>query len=126
MTKGFVLWTRQEIMVAVYFISRGLTEAAVSDILRARGYQRSTSAVRCKIKDIVRQNGGLQDAQHEWRIHAVDYWLDSQGLPHNVVSQVIGPTAKDVAAIEKVWVTPTAVDLVNRETPPSMKFPLLS
>lgn len=113
MAKGFILWTKPEIMVAVYFISRGLTEAAVSDILRARGYQRSTSAVRCKIKYILRHYSGLQDAQHEWCIHAVDNWLDNQGLPHSVVSQVIGPTDKDIAAIEKVWVTPTAVDLVN-------------
>ncbi|KAL2824080.1 hypothetical protein BJY01DRAFT_256528 [Aspergillus pseudoustus] len=92
-----VFWTDAEVIVAVYFLSRGVTEVAISEMLQARGYHRSISSVRCKTMAIARQNKKLQKSRDEWDIRAVDFWLDSRTLPHGVVSQVIGPTDKDIA-----------------------------
>ncbi|KAA8641404.1 uncharacterized protein ATNIH1004_001869 [Aspergillus tanneri] len=82
-------WSDAELIVAVYFTSRGFTEAAVSQILHARGFRRSYDAVYRKIKDIRNKHPVLQAKDQDWDINAVDLWLDELSLDHQTVNHLI-------------------------------------
>ena len=61
-------WADEELIVTVYFTSRGYTDAAVVDVLKVRGYRRSVAAVRRKVEGIVREYPRLLSASGKWNI----------------------------------------------------------
>lgn len=95
-------WADEELIVTVYFNSRGYTDAAVADVLEARGYRRSAAAIRCKVDAVVTQFPHLVSASGEWNIKEVDWWLDHLSLAHDAVSDLIGCNALDATIAEQV------------------------
>lgn len=95
-------WTDAELIVAVYFISRGFTDAAVSQTLRTRGFRRSCAAVRRKVQDIQNKYPHLRSTTGEWDFDAVDFWLDKLSLDYETVSRLISCTHMEGTIAEKV------------------------
>ena len=104
-----IYWADEELIVTVYFTSRGYTDAATVDVLEVRGYRRSVAAVRRKVEDIVREYPHLLSASGKWNIIEVDWWLDHLSLAHDTVSDLIGCNALDVAIAEEVSGRPSEV-----------------
>ncbi|RJE18575.1 hypothetical protein PHISCL_09094 [Aspergillus sclerotialis] len=99
-----IYWVDKELIVTVYFTSRGYTDAAVADVLEVRGYRRSVAAVRRKVEGIVREYPHLLLASGKWNIIEVDWWLDHLSLAHDAVSDLIGCNALDVAIAEEHYI----------------------
>ncbi|OJJ29544.1 hypothetical protein ASPWEDRAFT_85559, partial [Aspergillus wentii DTO 134E9] len=95
-------WADAEVVVAIYFLSRGFSEAAVAELLSHRGFWRSARAVHHKVLDILTKFPYLQKSPRFWDIEAVDQWLDCQSLDHKTVNNLIYCLNDDAKVAEQV------------------------
>lgn len=95
-------WSDAEVIIMIYFISRGFTDLAVSHILHVRGYRRPLSAVWQMLQVILGQFPCLRTTIGRWDIDQVDWWIDSLSLEHEAVNWLISCTEIDAAIAEEV------------------------
>ena len=98
-------WSDAEVIILIYFISRGFTDLAVSHILHVRGYRRPLSAVWQMLQVILEQFPYLRTTTGRWDIDQVDWWIDSLSLEHEAVNWLISCTEIDAAIAEEVCET---------------------
>jgi hypothetical protein len=78
-------WTKNELVIAVYFSSRHIDLMTISQLLSRRGFQRSSGAIKHKICEIVRVFPSLRPSAGSWDKDAIDVWLDDTlGNPGDV------------------------------------------
>jgi hypothetical protein len=70
-------WSKNELVITLYFSSRHINSVSVSLLLSRRGFQRTPAAVERKIHEIVCDHPSLQAYEGSWDIDAVDHWLDN-------------------------------------------------
>ena len=95
------LWTKAEVVTVVYYSSRYICSEALSELLLRRGYERTVSAIRHKIRDIASSNPFLLLHKGKWDADAVDRWMDSS-LGHDAVNHLITFTSEDAQIVEQV------------------------
>ncbi|KAF9882562.1 hypothetical protein FE257_007078, partial [Aspergillus nanangensis] len=105
-----IYWADEELVITVYFASRGYTDAAVSDVLCVRGYQRSAAAVRRKVEVVVKQYTYLLSPTGKWNVNKVDWWLDNLSLTHDAVNELIRCNASDTAIAEEHQIIDSIMD----------------
>lgn len=98
MTPGFQ-WSPFELTIIVYFSSRHIRPQVVRCLLLRRGYARSISAIKCKMKSIIHQYPELRFLKDNWDLTAVDMWLDDILGDHESVNQIVWLSAADAEDI---------------------------
>ncbi|OJJ65534.1 hypothetical protein ASPBRDRAFT_35846 [Aspergillus brasiliensis CBS 101740] len=94
-------WSDAEIIILIYFISRGFTDLAVSHVLHVRGYRRPPSAVWQMLQVILEHYPYLQTKTGHWDIDQVDEWIDSLSMEHEAVNWLISCTNIDAAIADE-------------------------
>ncbi|OJJ65602.1 hypothetical protein ASPBRDRAFT_201694 [Aspergillus brasiliensis CBS 101740] len=94
-------WSDAEIIILIYFISRGFTDLAVSHVLHVRGYRRPPLAVWQMLQVILEQYPYLQTKTGHWDIDQVDEWIDSLSMEHEAVNWLISCTNIDAAIADE-------------------------
>ncbi|GCB25804.1 hypothetical protein AAWM_08689 [Aspergillus awamori] len=106
-------WSDAEIIILIYFISRGFTGLAVSHILHVRGYRRPLSAVWQTLQVILEQAPHLQTKTGRWDIDQVDWWIDLLSLEHEAVNWLISCTEIDAAIAEEHELLETILEILG-------------
>ncbi|KAF9249649.1 hypothetical protein DTO027I6_2718 [Penicillium roqueforti] len=68
------LWSEEELIVAIYFLSRLIHPETVRCLLLRRGYNRSIGAIERKALSVAQQNPYLRSSEGHWDVSAVDHW----------------------------------------------------
>jgi hypothetical protein len=100
------LWSKDELVIIVYFSSRRISSIAVSQLLTRRGYHRTSSAVERKIQAIIDDRPSLRPSQGSWDINAVDRWLDDVLGSTEDVNRLIRFTSEDAEIVAQVGYAP--------------------
>jgi hypothetical protein len=95
-------WTNDELVVIIYFSSRRIGAKSISQLLSRRGYQRSTAAIKHKIREVVRTFPSLRPSAESWNKGAVDRWLDSRLGRAEEVNRLIEFTTEDAEIVAQV------------------------
>lgn len=95
-------WSDEELIVTVYFTSRGFLPEIVAEFLARRQLLRSLDSIHAKLLEITSTNPTLGMEAGVWDIQAVDKFIDGLSLDHDAVSQLIRFTKSDVNVVEKV------------------------
>ncbi|GCB25854.1 hypothetical protein AAWM_08739 [Aspergillus awamori] len=106
-------WSDAEVIILIYFISRGFTDLAVSHILHVRGYRRPLSAVWQMLQVILEQFPYLRTTTGRWDIDQVDWWIDSLSLEHEAVNWLISCTEIDAAIAEEHELLETILEILG-------------
>ncbi|GFF60970.1 hypothetical protein IFM51744_10544 [Aspergillus udagawae] len=92
-------WSKDELVITLYFSSRRISYMAVSQLLTRRGYHRTSSAVERKIRMIVGDRPSLRPSQEGWDVNAVDQWLDEVLGSTEEVNGLIDFTPEDAETV---------------------------
>jgi hypothetical protein len=95
-------WSKDELVIAIYFSSRRISSIAVSQLLTRRGYHRTPSAVERKIQAIIDDCPSLRPSQGSWDINAVDQLLDDVLGSTEDVNRLIRFTSEDAEIVAQV------------------------
>ncbi|QSS64913.1 hypothetical protein I7I51_01988 [Histoplasma capsulatum] len=116
-------WLEEEIAVAVYFASEGVTHQTITALLSRRGFPRTLNAVNAKL-NLVRAKNQL-GSTHGWDRENVDEWLDKfTDFPR--INALLKPTEEDQRIVSQLttgrvnhismrWYYPTKQDGVPDE-----------
>ncbi|KAJ5808851.1 hypothetical protein N7474_010120 [Penicillium riverlandense] len=98
----FTGWSDEEIIILVYYTSRGFKPSIVAEILSRRQFSRSLESIETMILEIVNDNPTLQVEPGLWDNQSVDQWIDALSLDHQTVSRLIQFTEADANMVEEV------------------------
>jgi hypothetical protein len=99
------LWSKEELIVAIYFLSRLIHPKTVRCLLLRRGYNRSIGAIERKALSVAQQHPYLRSSEGHWDVSAADHWLDDLLGDHESVNRLVqfsSEDAKDVASNQAV------------------------
>jgi hypothetical protein len=82
-------WSAEENTIAVFFASRDVPHADISDLLERRGYLRRTVAVSQRLRKIRQSCPTLMRTSGDWDRAAVDNWILLH-LEREVVFELLG------------------------------------
>lgn len=95
-------WSAKEVVILLYFLSRGIWLRSIRYLLLYRGYNRLISAIQAKIVCILRQNPDLKRPIGFWDLVMVDYWVDSYLGGNKLVNELINFTSDDAEEVALV------------------------
>lgn len=104
-TKHTARWTKDELIITLYFTSRRIDFKSISQLLSRRGFQRSSIAIKNKVYHIVRLFPSLRPSAKRWNKDAVDQWLDDTLGNSNDVDRLIAFTSEDAETVAQVGYT---------------------
>ena len=105
-TSLIAAWTDPELIIAVYFSSRGISYKAVERLLCKRGYRRTRHAIAAKLKAIACSYPTLRLTARVWNLAEVDKWIDNLSLSHSEVNLLIRFNEEDAIIVDSVrWPT---------------------
>ncbi len=94
------LWSAEENCILLFFVSRGIGNNAILELLARRGYQRTLPGIANKIAWYRRNYPRLLMGE-KWNWRAVDRFMDRQ-LDHDSVNALIHLTPEDSEIVIKV------------------------
>lgn len=94
MTPGST-WSKDEIIITVFFSSRRVCPQAVRCLLLRRGYDRSVGAIERQLTKIKHQHSLLRSSEGFWDLDAVDMWVDEIFGDHELVNQLVRLSSGD-------------------------------
>ena len=95
-------WSNKEVIIAVYFTSRGVRPKSVRCLLKRRGFDRSCHAIESKIALVLKRHKHLRGPERLWDWSTVDAWIDDLLGSHELVNKLISfafEDAEDVALV---------------------------
>jgi hypothetical protein len=98
------LWSQEEIVITVYFLSRQIRPRTLHYLLLRRGYDRSARAIERKLFSIIQQHPHLRRSEGHWDLDSVDSWIDDLLGDHDLVNTLIHfspEDAQDVALVSR-------------------------
>jgi hypothetical protein len=101
-TKHTERWTKDELIIVLYFTSRCIGFKSISQLLSSRGFQRSPTAIKNKVYQIVHAFPSLRPSAKGWDKDAVDQWLDDTLGNSNDVDRLIAFTPEDAETVAQV------------------------
>ncbi|KAE8155651.1 hypothetical protein BDV40DRAFT_306808 [Aspergillus tamarii] len=104
-TSLIAAWTDAELIIAVYFSSRGIGYKAVARLLCKRGYRRTRHAIATKIKAIAYSYPTLRLTPRVWNLAEVDRWIDNLSLSHSEVNSLIRFNEEDAIIVDSLQST---------------------
>lgn len=97
-----IRWSKKEVIVVIYFSSRGIRPKSVRLLLLRRGFDRSCRAIEAKIALVLRNNAYLRFSKGRWDWRAVDKWIDDLLGSHELVNDLIYLAAQDAEDVTLV------------------------
>jgi hypothetical protein len=95
-------WSKDELVITLYFSSRRINSMAVSQLLTGSGYHRTSSAIEGKIQAIVDDRPSLRPSQRSWDVNVADQWLDDVLGSNEDVSCLIKFSPEDAEIVAQV------------------------
>lgn len=95
-------WSNNEIVIVLYFSSRGFRPRSVRCLLSRRGFDRSCRAIESKVALLSKQHAHLRGPQGLWDWRAVDRWIDDLLASHELVNESISFTTEDAENVQSV------------------------
>ncbi|EAS29983.3 uncharacterized protein CIMG_08729 [Coccidioides immitis RS] len=93
-------WTDDEVIVAVYFASRGVYQRVIADLLSRRGFCRTPNSVNNKLVKLKEKCPELGSSRH-WNHLAVDSWLHGLLETSLVKADILEVTEEDLRIINQ-------------------------
>lgn len=94
-----------ELVIVLYFYSRGVAFAPLAGILSRRGFSRTRHAIASKLKAVTIINPRLRLTPRKWNLSEVDRWIDNLSLTHGEVSSLVQINNEGVEIIDVVGVS---------------------
>lgn len=107
-------WSAEEDALVVFFVSLGVFEKVVADLLTQRGYRRTQPAVHYRIATL--RNAYELGEARQWHQDLVERWLIRHLKVFHVAINKLQPTEADQRAVQQVSYPPRAYesDLTRR------------
>lgn len=98
-------WSKEEVIIAVYFTSRGVRPKSLRCLLKRRGFDRSCYAIKSKISHVLRRHTHLKGPKSLWDWRNVDQWIDDLLGDHELANTLISFLSEDADDIRLVSLT---------------------
>jgi hypothetical protein len=95
-------WSNEEVIIAVYFTSRGVRPKSVRCLLESRGFDRSCYAIESKIALVLKRHTHLRGPRRFWDWRNVDKWIDDLLGNHELVNTLINFVSEDAEDVRLV------------------------
>lgn len=95
-------WSDAELVIALYFYSRGVAITPIAGLLSRRGFSRTRHAIASKMKVVGVTNPLLRLTPRNWNLSEVDKWIDDLSLTHDQVNSLIQIDNEDIEIIDEV------------------------
>lgn len=95
-------WSKEEIALSFYFLSRNIRPKTLFHLLQLRGYYRSLCEIERQIVTVAREFPRLRSSDGFWDTHAVDYWINTLVGNYMSLLELIRFSEKDAQLVAEV------------------------